>query len=296
MPVSGVEELAGSPRVRFTRGGEATATRVFKCPWEDRVDFAIELFGGYDTAGGSLVYTAGAPFPGFPTLYCDDIDIQPFSENQAPHANAFSSGAGEEHNAYDYARITAIYKLQQDLSSAGGPTAPEGTYLTLEADASVDAFTVPGRSWRWYVNSADDGAVKTDVGVPIKIPMVNYRLTWDRTPVIPNDAIKNCIGRVNDATFLGWPIGCVMFDEPKIRGRFQPNGVQLWSLDYSFRAKALDSTASPGTTLDYSWSRFYREEAGTGSDANEHWLKIRVKNAHTPPYAEADFSTLFVIA
>lgn len=276
------EELAGSPTVRF-HDGSFNAVRRLLVDWQDAIPFLVELYGGWRFMGEELDYLPPASFPGVPAALATEITIEPFpADSPQSHPEITLQSPT---NAYDRALLTVHYGIAFDLENNARPDlpgVPAGTYLTYRADLGHESVSTPGRNWRWAVDSA---AVGDDVRPAIVTPAEEFTLTWYRVPRPPWNAIRDLRGRVNDALFLNFPPGTVLFLGCTTRRDFQVLDSGMWRLAYHFKVRSVPSTAGGGQV---GWNYHYRRQAASG----EHWLEIADQDGNRP-YAEGPFVNLF---
>jgi len=278
------EELAGSPRLRIA-DGKVTAVRRFKVAWGMRVDFAVELLGGYRWIGNSFAYTPPAVMPGVPQAIVREIEIEPFPED-------VSSGPPgtlrEEVSSYPYAIVEATYTIPEhgnDRSRPDLPDVPQGTFLSYSSELGTEHTTVPGRTWQWQ----GGGDVPADQAPSILVPTEDIRLTWERVPSPPWAALRDKRGMVNSGNFLNHTEGTVLFLGARTSREFQVQGDGLWRLDFHFKVRAMPATNT--STGKFGWNFGYREDA-TG----EKWQRIQARQGaavHRYPYGQTDFQALF---
>lgn len=280
------EELAGSPSLRLA-DGKFQGTRKFKVAWSDVVDFVIELVGGYRVVSEVLTYVPPATFPLAPLATVGEVSCEPFPPDRPDGVSIVDLSTGA--NDYAWALVTAQYRIrfeEANKARADLPDVPEGTLLTYSSDLGLEYEATPGRTFLW---SADSSPVADDVHPGIVVPTEEMRLSWQRVPSPPWDAIRDLRGKVNDATFLNHAAGTVLFVGARTSREFQILDPGLFRLDYHFRVREVQSTASAGTR--FGWNHRYRQEAVTG----EHWLEIADQDGNRP-YAEGDFLDLFAFA
>jgi len=166
----------------------------------------------------------------------------------------------------------------------------EGTFLTYCQDRDFE-----------IVPMADDSLVWQDeptIGIPeeaipqVRVPIVEHHLTWHRVVRPPWDAIRQCVGTVNGAEFLGAAAGTVLFDgcttEPEFLRIGELAQAELASrIEYVFREKAIKT--GDGEIVGYNHA--YRP-----LPANDPGWDELADPAGNRPYRESDFSALFQFA
>lgn len=279
------EELAGSPTAHF-HDGSFTAKRRLLVAWDQSISFLVELYGGWRLIGNELSYDPPSNFPGVPAALVTDVTIEPFPADnpQASPGMTLQSST----NSYDRALLNVTYGINFDLdnrSRSDLPAVPAGTYLNYRSDVGLESVVTPGRNWKWV---ADSAALGDDVRPTIVTPTENFTLTWYRVPQPPWNAIRNLRGRVNDAEFLNFAAGTVLFLGGETRRDYQVLDTGMWRLAYHFKVRTVASTATAG--VQRGWNHLYRRNAS----ASEHWLEIADQD-NNRPYASGSFDELFQI-
>lgn len=274
MPVD-FEELSGSPNGTFS-DGKFTGTRQFKVAWEDYTTFIGELYGVYRLTGGTVSSTSPATFPGVPQAICTDIKFNPQS-GLAPVKSGVITLTNGNSVTYPHAFITATYKIPFSSGGSGRsnlPSVPEGTYLDFSSDRGAEYESIPGRTWVWSGSSVP---VPEDSSPAVILPTEEVTLTWSRVTSPPWSTIESTKGKLNDATFLNYGAGKLMFAGARTRKSFQLTEQSFWTIEYSFRARSEE------------WNKSYNE--GTGV-LTAGWTEIEDAEGN-PPYASGSFSDLF---
>ncbi|MEX2187514.1 MAG: hypothetical protein WD875_12000 [Pirellulales bacterium] len=291
MPTSAVafEELEGSPTIRVSQRG-AVAVREFRCAWSDWPALARLLAGDFELVGSSPTFSAPLEFPGTANLVVSEIAVEPFDGGAPEGDDVTTLLSGTNRYSVAGARVTATYRSLFDTAGAARgdlPAVPDGTFLTYEAELGTEVQSLPGRTWHW-VASPSNPPLLSDQGPSLLIPSGTFHLTWQRVPLPPWDAIRQLRGAVNDASFVGSPVGTVLFLGATVERQFpfSPSG-GFWEIAYTFaeRTIALDGGGSVG------WNYQYKETPVSG----EHWVAI-ADDSGNPPYRSGDFSSLFEFA
>jgi len=279
------EEMSDSPRIRF-RDGQFTATRTFKVDWADKLNFLVDLYGGYRTIGGSFAFTPPTIFPGVPQAVVTEVEVEPYPPDR-PDGSAVTTLASAT-NAYTAALVTATYEIPFDVgnkSRSDLPKVPNGTFLTYTSNLGAEQVSTPGRVWHW--NTAGSPRLDGDMFPGRIIPTEDFTLTWHRVSRPPWTVISDLRGRLNDTTFLSHGPGTVLFMGARTRRDFQVLDNGLWRLEYHFKVREVESTAT--ASVLFGWNRHYREQSVGG----EHWLEI-VDDDGNPPYPMGDLNQLFL--
>jgi len=126
----------------------------------------------------------------------------------------------------------------------------------------------------------------------IRVPIVEHHVTWHRVVNPPWSAIRDCIGTVNAAAFMGAGTETVLFDGAKAEKQFvridQLETPQFgWKITYVFREKAVKYNGASGPMVA-GWNHAYRSLPV--DDPN--WDRLIDRNSQGL-YRKSDFSPLF---
>ena len=275
------KELAGSPQESYGPDGMKAQRRLL-CAWEDRQALVRKLLGdGYDfgarraglPAGRAVVAmrVAVAPFESRP-------DHQPRFDDVTRHVNGYSG---------QYAELTVEYELLDANRSRRDLPEPEPhTFLTYRMDSWGQYLALAQQSHVWQ--SHPDVAWPAAAFPSIRIPHPQHRVQWHRVLDPPWEAIRQCVGCVNAAEFLGAPAETLLLEGIAADHEFialdafqEP--AYAWRLQYVFREKAVKYGGGV-----YGWNHAFRPLPATTPgyerlcDGNGAGL-----------YATADFARLF---
>lgn len=286
----------GGPVVVFDEDGQVTGTREFIVdPYSARFEFADDLRGKSQSVGGSgAILKPKAHFPDFPSLLISKVTTAPF-DPEPLGGGTLQLSSGE--STYSHARVTAEYRTLDiaGASAPGGgggdsPSTPAGTYLAWDEDIGQQILTVPGEKWVFPPLAPPDNTLPDDTPVGILIPTATHILTWTNVAVVPRTAMRKLRGRINDAVFLGAPIGCVMFIGGRISRVMQTDGSVRFGVSYTFEEKTIGKITAPDTVVG--WNYFYSAKG----DAGEHWLPIENYVTGEPPFQSGNLNLLFQYA
>lgn len=284
MPVP-YEELAGSPTWEY-RQGRVRARRRFRVAWDDAFEFVGELWGNYRLVGGKVAFTPPAFFPGMPQAIVTEVQVEPF-DPRSPSPAALGALSSSTNHYASGARVTAEYTTLDDRDRADLPEAPAGTILRFSCDLGCEFQSIPARIWTWDVPGAPE--LDPDVDPGLLLPVEDLRLSWERVPLPPWNAIRDLRGRVNGSTFLGHVAETVLFVGARASRDFQIVDSGLWRIVYHFKVREATSTADPN--IKHGWNHLFRR-TGVGSPP-EHWAAIQDEDGNRM-YATGDFAELFV--
>lgn len=289
------KELGGSPTGTFTREG-FQSERQFLCAWENLSAIIRELMGFGTTFGDGP-----ANFPGLPGALVKSVKFEPFEK--CPDNQEVFDDLINDINTFSgkYIQLDVSYEQSDDENDRNKEDNNEpdksnpGSYLQYSMDFATEYMTVRGPSLKW--ESRVDAPVPPEALQPIRISIIEHKISWHRVINPPWVAIGNQVGTLNNAVFLGAPIGCVLFDGCKASKEFvtyndfnQP--LRYYKLEYLFREKRIRGFAyRPGvgdSPQDIGWNYTYRglpEGAG-------NWDRLMDQNGKFL-YPETDFAELF---
>lgn len=275
------KELAGSPVENYGPEG-LRAERVLLCAWDDREQLVGQLLGdGYEYGGSSR-----AQYPDKPDIVAMRARCEPFTDDVVPQV---LSELTEGLNRYNgFAKVTVDYQWLVPSDRADLPTAESGTFLTYRQDVDTEDLLLSGDSFSWEDEPGE--SVPTAAVPTIRIPTVEHHITWHRVVNPPWQAIRRCIGTVNDGTFLGAAAETVLFDGAAAEREFLRIGSLAdteiaWRLGCVFRERAV-KTGGGGSIVGFNHA--YRSLPVS----NPGWDRL-LDGAGNPPYPSSDFSRLF---
>lgn len=288
------EEFEGSPTLTMDRKG-GHGQRILKIAW-DHIDAAIlELF-----PGALFGYPNNASMPGFPWLRCQSVGIAPFDPaNPKLTTNGLTARYPE-----GGALLTVNYAPNEWDNNDAGPGEPASnqslTFIEQRCSISGEFLTWPGQGVRWakgtdgsdFSGSPTDKryAVSEDIKVGILIPIIEHEITWNYVRKPPWYAIRDCLGRVNELTYMDAPAECLLFLGAGASRALSTTGSPLWKLTYKFQEKCYNFRLLKARgTEPQGWNHFLRPN---GINTKFERL-IRANNA--PIYGLADFKPLFKV-
>jgi hypothetical protein len=274
------KELAGSPVETYGPDG-MKAERVLLCAWDDRELLVEQLLGdGYEFGGSGQTQ-----YPDKPDVVAVRIRCEPLADDLAPQVlSELTVGLNRYHG---FAKVRVDYQLLVPADRSDLPTIERGTFLTYRQESSLDGMTLPADALTWV--GAPEVEVPEEAVPELSIPIVEHRLDWHRVTEPPWNAIRACIGTVNDAEFLGCVAGTLLLAGVTADAEFTSAGGQInrtrsWRIDYVFSEKAIKT----GDGCVVGWNHAYRslpvDDPG--------WDELIDTNGNRP-YASGDFSKLF---
>jgi hypothetical protein len=277
-------ELAGSPVEEYGPEG-MRAQRNLACAWSQRSALVEELLGtGYEFGGRGR-----AEYPDRRYVVAMRVKIRPFVDrpNEAGQFNAVA----EDLNTYELAELTVDYEL---LPFATLPQLPEpeaDTFLTYRMDFGGEYQALPAYAFRWQ--DKPEERPSADVHLTQRIPIVEHHITWHRVSSPPWETIRDAIGTVNNASFMGAAAESVLLDGATADREFifldelaEPQFG--WRLNYVFREKTIDL----GGGNVGGWNHRYR---ALPKD-DPAWDRPELADGGALLYPQRDFTPLFRFA
>jgi len=276
-------EFAGSPVE--TCGPEGMeAQRVLLCAWNDRHALVEQLLGdGYEFGGGSR-----AQYPGRPDVVAMRTRCEPFTDDLVPQVlDKLTEGLNRYHG---FAKVTVDYELLVASQRSDAAAVQDGTFLAYKQSCDYEQLTMPEDSLAWQDKPGTE--VPAEAVPQIRVPIVEHHFTWHRVVNPPWQAVRNCIGTVNAAAFLGAGAGTVLFDGAAARPEFLrmdnlARAELAWRIEYLFREKAVKT----GDGDIVGWNHAYRP-----LPADDPGWDLLADAAGNRLYRSADFQQLFQFA
>lgn len=278
-------ELPGSPVEVYDATG-IRAQRRLVCAWDQRRELVAQLLGNPLALGG----VEAAAYPGIEGLVAVQARVEPVTDETLGPIRM--DVAGELGVGAQFALVSADYEL---LGTAAAPTstastlaelaaASPGTFVAGAIQPDVERLPVLRSGVRWQ--SVPDQAVPEDLTLLLRVPVLVHRCQWRRVAEPPLAAIRACLGKVNEAEFLGASAETLLFDGCEMEREWvvavEGDAPQAtWRLAYRFRER-------PAAAVGAGWNHAYRPEP----EESAGWDRL-VDVSGAPLYATADFAPLF---
>ncbi len=265
-----------------------TASVVFQCYWDDRLDLIAGLIGTVDYVGGTIVRTEPFSYPlserdkqngkiFTDRLVCTSISSVIGTKWQTDDDGSFTGLAGW--GGYVFALVTAEFTcpsyLVVPLASPLTPTDPAfndltyQTYCISKVRVSSEVFSPPTGSFQ-FAQGEFAGQPLLDIGASQIRTRFEVSITRVRMPLIPTETSSPILGTINDADFLiggqNFPRGTMLFSGINPEPRSDPyNGGLIFDVELTFLANA------PGATTDdpLDWN-FFLDSSGT-------WVRVETR-------------------
>lgn len=300
-------ELAGSPDESYSPQG-FSATREILVPWATRDEMIRALLGNNESFGGSV----WANYPNRSDVKVSAIQVVPW-DTKVPDAATFDE-ITEDLNGYtgQLAHMTIKYAW---LPPASWPDPKNldlniepGTQLTYRSKLGGEYRSLPGLHVRWARN--ENLPVPKDAADTIRVPIVEHHLTWHRVTAPPIEAMRERVGKVNDALWNGYKKETLLYEGSTLDRQFigfppvdplgnPPGGWNPWKVTHVFREKILEdvnvATTSAGGNVFQTHIGWNHTWSNVSPDVEPIWDRlIPTANPLDPgPYEVANFDALF---
>lgn len=274
-----LDELCGSNASQHGISSGNEATRVFVCPWSERITHAESLLG--------------SAHPEFALCWCNTVAIEPLMQEAEPGAGGAIANPATQVIIYNRAKLTATYGTDVTVaqmwpSQITKPTVRSNTSLVFSGRSTAEFMRFPARDSRWEDNSSGspDGPIPDEESPAgrLLISQSEYELAWDYVDDPPIARFESYKGKVNNAIFLGCAAETLLFGdyglEPSRKASIA--SPTTWKMTVTLRKRSITAGAS---TLG--WNHEYRGENG--------WKRVQMFDGSNwgDRYPQADFSILF---
>jgi hypothetical protein len=274
--------LAGS-----IESNEAKLTYFVK--WTEHQRFLDDLLGYATWDGSSATLNRVIPerHPKYDFFFASDYVVDPFGQ-----PSQGSDGVTD----WGLAQIETTFKANTYAVSEDHEITTElDRYVTYEYDASVDYLTIPGLMKFCTAIAGMRPVLNSTPGR--RIPQTQITLTWLQVPADPTDpfrsptdnAVGNCIGTLNNASFLGRPKGTLLFVKPNTRMAAPRLGVNAnfytWMVQYVLLYRN-NGTTTFGENAGHNY--IYNQAAGVFDLVTNTGISTGQRI-----YAYSDFNQLF---
>lgn len=308
----GVSEVEGYKET-FTADGEQQAIRVFDVNWYTRKAFVDWVLGYTESLPDSSIYrlsrTIPAQHPEYPWMYASSIELVSGigKHRENPHIVVRDGNnnivtdvwLGQVNDripvsmiAYDdseglagLARYSVVYRprdytilTDDDMTASGWAGNELSRYVSRTVTYAITTLPIPANTLQFTEGPYNTRRIP-EAGVRL-FPTKELTYTWHQVPDVPDGAISDAQGLVNDGNFDGlggaptYPAETLLFQPPAVvRGRMV-NGRVSWTIAYKFLYRPTG------------WNKF---PAPDGNDYRVGKIDALVRG----PYLVADFNLLF---
>jgi hypothetical protein len=185
--------------------------------------------------GGTVTRNSPHQHPLSTNLFCISATVVEGLGNPVLNANGYPDYDGGALIAAEYGCLSWD-AITPNVPNSIDPTTPL-PYYTQDLDFTSSSFTLPNSKLKYTSGPAGIIDQPTEVYVKFEVPVTILTLTVHQLPYLPVPAIRNCRGKVNNATFLGSPAECVLFKGGKTHREPGPDGsiVQTVTLEFHER-------------------------------------------------------------
>lgn len=231
-----------APRFRVDQQGNFHGLRTFLIDFFDTAQFMLELYGGWQVVGSQTFLYPPAQFPSFPGCICVDVAAEGWP-NDAPQSTTLTSLTSAV-TSFPKAKIVATYGPRTVVDIAGNAlggssqSVPDGTFLTVEGSVGGEFLTIPGSALEWGADASNVGtALPNDAFAGVLLSHQEFSTTWSRVPRPPWATMRSSQNTVNNATFLGFSAGYVVYLGTEFSRSFSVTSVSQWTLRHKFKAR-----------------------------------------------------------
>lgn len=266
----------GTAYTERTAADSAECVRIVQTSWDNVREFPQAMLGSAIQAGSRIHRLTPEPHPTRPGWFCDQVDLingagVPFEIGDVVVFRDMVPGSADIGTA-GAARWRVMfrslpYDVVDDQNAGANPLGELCRWVERLRDFACENQTIP--AGQLYI----DGQPLT---APWPIPTFHEQLfyVWHQVPAIPETAISNCVGYVNNATFDGkYAAETLLCLPPKLRPIWLPNYFRGYEITYAFGYRP------------QGWNKF-RKSDGT-------WGTVTRVNGGSGPYFSVGFDQLF---
>jgi hypothetical protein len=228
------------------RGGPFYRVIYRIADWGQSDAFVNALMGVTSVSGAAsknnIVRNYPHQHPLSPNLSCESAHVIQGLGNPILNANGYPDYDGGALIEAEY-RIPPYDYQNPDRNQQIDPGTPL-VYCSQSISFGTEIYTVPGSG------AGDLSAAK------IQIPITVMSLTWHEIPYLPMTVVRDLIGKVNSATFLGAAPGCVLFKGAETQRKQNADGtiVQEVSMTFNERRVGYEWNKLPTKTNPFTFS------------------------------------------
>lgn len=238
--------------------------------WANSDDVVNQLRGYTVRSGDTTIRVPPHTHPLSPNLYCTEAYAE--GGQQVNNANGLPAYTGPFTVTATYRGSSYVAAGQPGDPNSIDPTTPV-PWATQELDFEDELYTIPNHT---FIYQSDK--VHSVVPMTIHVPITVMTITFFGLPYLPTPAIRSLRGKVNNATFMGSPTGCLLFKGGKTHREFNTDGTVVQTVSLVFHERVTGQE----------WNKVPRH------DKFQTWETIQDGSA-TLPYALANFSPLITL-
>ncbi len=261
------EEIVANYSEAADIGTGVTSRKGFLCDWADRFTVARGLLGLTTGAvkRGPVTVNIGASHPELNYCFVRSVEFEPKGRPTQ----------GAKQLAFDKCIVWANFGPGRNVQW-GAVGFGDGTHGFIFAEQKIavssEYVTIPGRRMKFYTSNEK---VPTEFG--FRLAIAELEITLHNLPYMPDYAVFESAGKINNAPFLGVDTGKLMFAGITTQESANTDGTYTLEATYAFTART--------QRWDYAFDGL------TGK-----WdLVVSVGSPYVSPIKQADFSTLFPV-
>jgi hypothetical protein len=108
-------------------------------------------------------------------------------------------------------------------------------YATQEIDFDIESMDLPNK----FLRFASDNK-KIDSPMQTQVSIIKMKLTWHKLPYFPVTLLKDYVGTLNNATWLGNSRGLVLFEGANTTREMDSEGNIVQKMAMTFKIKPID--------------------------------------------------------
>lgn len=240
--------------------------------WSQSDDVANQLTGYTARTGDGTKRVPPHQFPLSPNLFCTGVVIEGIG---TPILNSDGkvnyNGGFFAHVEYRSSSMI-VQQTQQDPDNDHQVDKDNPiVWCTQELDFEVETYVFEKSRYHWVTtDSLNNQFVKIPFKVNVGVTTIN--LTFHEVPYLPIDLIRKKRMQVNNAKFLGAPVGCILFVGARTIREINRDGTLVQKVQYQFKDR------------DIPWNQFLRSD-------KKAWAEIQDSASNTM-FATTDLSPL----
>lgn len=256
-------------------GSGVTSTKGFLCDWDDRFKVGRALLGYTSSAGKGKATSPGAAITFFypaahPELYNCFVQSIRFEGVGAPRQAPYQGGFTK---CIVWANFGTMRFNPLGLAQNSFGDGNHGfIYAEQKMSSSAEYVTVPEKYTKFKTSGKKTGG---DQG--IRLALIQLEITLHALPYMPDFIVQQKSGQINDAAYLGFAAGKLMFNGVTTQESANTDGSYTMEGTYSFTGRS--------QRWDYGFD-------GAAAGGNGAWDQIVWPDNVTPFISSTSFDTI----
>lgn len=240
--------------------------------YADSDKVANELTGYTARIGDLTKRVPPHQFPLSPNLYCAEVAIDGIGSPILSASGQVNYTGGFFAHVTYRARGMIVQQQQQDPANDHqiDPDKPI-VWATQELDFEMETYVFEGSKYHWVTGDYLNGRT-AKIPVKVNVGITTINITFHEVPYLPIVLIRSKRFCVNNAVFLGAPVGCVLFVGARTIREINRDGTLTQKVQLNFKER------------DKPWNQFLRSD-------KKLWAEIQDSASNTM-YATADLFPL----